>query len=477
MPSVWPWRSSKLTPSTARTSPIWRRNTAPLVSVKVLTRSSTRSTTGASGSATASGGAVETPYTSAAERPATSSVRMHAAAWSGPTDTSSGSAVRQSSIASGQRGANGQPGGSAAIDGGAPGIGTSREPWAASRRGTEPSSPTVYGMTRGSDQIGHRRRLDRPARVHHQRAVGELGHHPEVVGDDQHACAGDVARGPQHVEDLRLDRDVERGRRLVADDQVGIVGDRDGDDDALPLAAGQFVRERPGAPLRLGDPDQFEQFDGARPGRPAAQSALVHPQRLGDLVADGVDGGQRRHRILEHRADDAAPDARHPLVVQTDELVAVQPHRSGHLAYSGKQSDHRHRASPTCLHRIRRPARRPRAGGRRGHPAHRGHPFGVGGGLRVTAARVAFLETVRGGDHLDVEGVAAGVRDRIGHVSLQAVYEALHALTAVGLIRRIEPAGGRPDSRGASAIIITTSCAGRAASSLTSTARSARPRA
>jgi Fur family ferric uptake transcriptional regulator len=63
-------------------------------------------------------------------------------------------------------------------------------------------------------------------------------------------------------------------------------------------------------------------------------------------------------------------------------------------------------------------------------------------GLRVTAVRVALLETVRGGDHLHVEGVAAGVRDRVGHVSLQAVYEALHALTAAGLIRRIEPAGG-----------------------------------
>ena len=62
-------------------------------------------------------------------------------------------------------------------------------------------------------------------------------------------------------------------------------------------------------------------------------------------------------------------------------------------------------------------------------------------GLRVPAARVALLEAVRDGDHLDVEALASGVRDRIGHVSLQAVYEALHALTAVGLIRRIEPAG------------------------------------
>jgi Fur family transcriptional regulator, stress-responsive regulator len=64
-----------------------------------------------------------------------------------------------------------------------------------------------------------------------------------------------------------------------------------------------------------------------------------------------------------------------------------------------------------------------------------------GAGLRVTAARVALLEAVRRGDHLGVEALAAAVRDRVGHVSLQAVYEALHALTAARLVRRIEPAG------------------------------------
>src|SRR5262245_37264562 len=64
-----------------------------------------------------------------------------------------------------------------------------------------------------------------------------------------------------------------------------------------------------------------------------------------------------------------------------------------------------------------------------------------GAGLRVTAARVALLETVRGGDHLGVEAIADGVRKRVGHVSLQAVYDALHALATAGLVRRIEPAG------------------------------------
>jgi Fur family transcriptional regulator, stress-responsive regulator len=71
-----------------------------------------------------------------------------------------------------------------------------------------------------------------------------------------------------------------------------------------------------------------------------------------------------------------------------------------------------------------------------------------GVGLRVTAARVALLETVRDGDHLGIDAIASEVRDRIGHISLQAVYEALHALTAAGLIRRIEPVGGQPRFEG-----------------------------
>ena len=69
-------------------------------------------------------------------------------------------------------------------------------------------------------------------------------------------------------------------------------------------------------------------------------------------------------------------------------------------------------------------------------------------GLRVTAARVALLETVRGGDHLGIEEITSGVRERIGHISLQAVYDALHALTAAGLIRRLEPAGSQPRFEG-----------------------------
>ena len=49
----------------------------------------------------------------------------------------------------------------------------------------------------------------------------------------------------QQVDDLRLDRHVERRDRLVADDQVGLGSERAGDADALALAAGELVRIAP----------------------------------------------------------------------------------------------------------------------------------------------------------------------------------------------------------------------------------------
>ena len=62
-------------------------------------------------------------------------------------------------------------------------------------------------------------------------------------------------------------------------------------------------------------------------------------------------------------------------------------------------------------------------------------------GLRVTSARLAILGAVRNGDHPGVDQVTRLTRDRVGHVTIQAVYEALGALAAAGLVRRIEPAG------------------------------------
>lgn len=61
-------------------------------------------------------------------------------------------------------------------------------------------------------------------------------------------------------------------------------------------------------------------------------------------------------------------------------------------------------------------------------------------GMRVTAPRLAVLAAVHDGGHLPADAVAVAARARLGSLSLQAVYDNLHALLEAGLIRRIEPA-------------------------------------
>jgi Fe2+ or Zn2+ uptake regulation protein len=62
-------------------------------------------------------------------------------------------------------------------------------------------------------------------------------------------------------------------------------------------------------------------------------------------------------------------------------------------------------------------------------------------GLRVTAPRVATLDWLHGHPHSTADEVAEGVRERLGSVSTQAIYDVLHACARTGLLRRIEPAG------------------------------------
>jgi Fe2+ or Zn2+ uptake regulation protein len=62
-------------------------------------------------------------------------------------------------------------------------------------------------------------------------------------------------------------------------------------------------------------------------------------------------------------------------------------------------------------------------------------------GLRVTRPRVAVLTAVRDHPHADTDLIIGVVRDDLGEVSRQAVYDVLRALTAAALVRRFQPMG------------------------------------
>jgi Fur family ferric uptake transcriptional regulator len=61
--------------------------------------------------------------------------------------------------------------------------------------------------------------------------------------------------------------------------------------------------------------------------------------------------------------------------------------------------------------------------------------------LRVTRPRLAVMAAVAQRPHLDTDAVIRAVRDDLGMVSHQAVYDVLRALTEAGLLRRIQPSG------------------------------------
>ena len=66
------------------------------------------------------------------------------------------------------------------------------------------------------------------------------------------------------LQDLRLHGDVERGGRLVGDQQLGVVGDGDGDHHALALAARELVRVLLEPRLGIGDADFLQQIERPR---------------------------------------------------------------------------------------------------------------------------------------------------------------------------------------------------------------------
>jgi Fur family transcriptional regulator, stress-responsive regulator len=61
--------------------------------------------------------------------------------------------------------------------------------------------------------------------------------------------------------------------------------------------------------------------------------------------------------------------------------------------------------------------------------------------LRVTRPRLAVMEAVEANPHADTDTILSAVKNVLPDVSRQAVYDVLNALTAAGLVRRIQPLG------------------------------------
>ena len=172
------------------------------------------------------------------------------------------------------------------------------------------------------EDLVERALLHDAARVHHGDPVGDVGHHAEVVGHEDHRGAGLVAQLADALEDLRLDRHVERGGRLVGDQHARVAREGQRDHHALAHAARELERVGVDALARPRDADPLEQLDRALArllvGQPSC--AWICSTIWSPILQHRV---QRRHRVLEDHRDLGSADPAQLVVAGADQLGAL----------------------------------------------------------------------------------------------------------------------------------------------------------
>ena len=150
----------------------------------------------------------------------------------------------------------------------------------------------------GEDGLG-RSYLHEAAEIHDRHAVGDMAHHVQIMGDDEHGEAEGLAQVVEQVQHLALHRDVETRGGLIGDDQLGRERDGAGDPDAARLATAQLMGQAVGH--GAGQSDQAQQPLDL--GIEIAVGEAMDAEGLGQQAAHGEARAEGAHGILEDHGD------------------------------------------------------------------------------------------------------------------------------------------------------------------------------
>jgi hypothetical protein len=161
--------------------------------------------------------------------------------------------------------------------------------------------------------------------LHHRDPVGDLADHGEVMRDEEH---GETVRTPQSLQqrqDLCLHGHVERGGRLVRNQQPRPVHDRHRNQNPLALAAGKLMRIVAQAALGLRQRDLAHRVEHPPGDFGFSQAGMVRLHRLCDLLAHAHHWVQRRHRLLKDHGQIAAAPPPHLRLRQPQQVNIHRP--------------------------------------------------------------------------------------------------------------------------------------------------------
>src|SRR5260221_1462270 len=97
-------------------------------------------------------------------------------------------------------------------------------------------------MKRHFEDIRIRPGLDDAAEIHHRHALAKIADDAEIVRDEDEGEPAALLQALQQQQDLRLDRDVEGGDRLVRREQFRVPRQPAGEADAPALPAAELLR-------------------------------------------------------------------------------------------------------------------------------------------------------------------------------------------------------------------------------------------
>ena len=146
----------------------------------------------------------------------------------------------------------------------------------------------------------------------------------------------------EQLQDLCLDRDIERGRRLVGNQQLGLRDQRRGQHHALAHATRQFVRISAELPLGISQADLCEHLHHALVGPRAAGKAVSHDD-LAELAADTQVRVQGLRWILKHDADVPGAQAIELRLGQVPEIGAREADAAAYRGLARRKSENRER--------------------------------------------------------------------------------------------------------------------------------------
>ena len=145
------------------------------------------------------------------------------------------------------------------------------------------------------------------AQVHNRHTVTHSCHNTQVMGNKENCRIEILLQFLHQLQNLCLNRHIQRCRRFISDQQLGIAHQRHGDQRPLEHAAGKLMGILVVPLFHVGNAYFAHDFHGNFLGF-FLILGNVKQRRFIDLITNGIHGGEGHHRFLEDHGDFFAPD-------------------------------------------------------------------------------------------------------------------------------------------------------------------------